>query len=243
MKIRSNEPFVNLENEGDFYHWSKSDEIIFNQNLRQRAKHHAFKLLFDMISENGIGGDYLEFGCHRGRTFRMALTEARRHNLNSMQFHAFDSFEGLPETGSESSEHKIWKKGALSTSLEDFKSLVNTHGIYLEKVHYHKGFYSDTLNGALKERLAGEQLRIALVTVDCDLYESARDVFSFIDCYLTEGTLIYVDDFFAGYRGNSLKGVGRALHEFREAVSGQWNLIEHITVGWWGKTFVVSSRV
>ncbi len=93
----------------------------------------------------------------------------------------------------------------------------------------------------MKERLQAEQLRIALVTIDCDLYESAKDVFSFIDGHLTEGTLIYVDDFFAGYRGNSLKGVGRAFQEFRDAISHRWSLIDHMTVGWWGKTFIVSS--
>ena len=50
---------------------------IFSANLR-------------FLSGNRINGDYFEFGCHRCRTFRMALTEARRHNLREMKFLAFD---------------------------------------------------------------------------------------------------------------------------------------------------------
>ena len=59
----------------------------------------------------------------------MALTEARRHNLESMQFHAFDSFEGLPEPKSDTSV-EIWKKGVLTTTEEQFMEMVNNHGIY-----------------------------------------------------------------------------------------------------------------
>ena len=90
------EPWIRLADGEELASWSKQEEIIYNQRNRQAEKYLFFRRIFDFLTENEIHGDYHEFGCHRARTFRMALTEARRHNLDSMKFWAFDSFEGLP---------------------------------------------------------------------------------------------------------------------------------------------------
>ena len=59
---------------------------------RQAQKLAFFVNAFDCLYGNRVEGDYFEFGCHRGRTFRMALTEARRRHFDGMRFVAFDSF-------------------------------------------------------------------------------------------------------------------------------------------------------
>jgi len=240
MKVHTHEPYVSLETESNFFHWTKADEIAFNQNLRQREKHRAYQFIFDMLVENGVSGDYLEFGCHRGRTFRMALTEARRHSIEDMRFFAFDSFDGLPNHGSEAADHRRWKRGARCTSLSDFNCLINSHGIYCDRVTAVKGFYSETLIPELKADFLERGVRAAFITVDCDLYESAVDVFNFVDHFLTDGTVLYIDDFFAGYRGNSMRGVGKAFKEFSQRLGQDWEFVQHMTVGWWGRTFVAS---
>src|SRR3984885_8270247 len=103
------EPWVELGTGATLKNWSRDDEIAYNQMNRQAEKALFFRRTFDFLTDNRVHGDYFEFGCHRCRTFRMALTEARRHNLAAMEFHAFDSFEGLPEpTGDTSVE--IWKR-------------------------------------------------------------------------------------------------------------------------------------
>lgn len=213
------EPWVNLKTGVDFSNWKKNDEIQLNQKLRQETKYWAFCNFFDMINENGISGDYFEFGCHRVRTFRMALTEARVHDLNTLRFLAFDSFEGLPQEGVAESKHKIWKAGALSTSEAEFKRIINAHGIYTDKVRTIKGFYSQSLTNNLSNELIAENYSAALVNVDCDIYESALDVFKFLPNFLKEGSIIYVDDYFAGYKSNPEKGVGLALTEFKSELA------------------------
>ena len=115
----------------------------------------------------------------------MALTEARRHNLDTMKFWAFDSFEGLPDPTTETSVSK-WTRGTLSTSESQFLAHVKTHGIYVDRVQTTKGFYSDSLTRELQERFLAEEAKIALVTVDCDLYESAVPVFDFIEPLLQD---------------------------------------------------------
>jgi O-methyltransferase len=237
------EPWVDLLNESDFLHWSRDDTIRENQMLRQAEKHKAFRLLFDMIAENKINGDYFEFGSHRVRTFRMALTEARKRDLAEMQFYAFDSFEGLPEDGSLGSQHPLWVKGALSTSEDDFKTIVQSHGIYVDRIHSVKGFYSDSLNAELEVRIKSTGRLASVICIDCDLYESAQAAFKFSSHFLQEGTVIYVDDLFAGYRSNLTKGVGKALLEFEKYIGDiGYSLISHMNVGWWGRTYIVISK-
>jgi hypothetical protein len=197
-----------------------------------------FRRVFDFLSENEIRGDYHEYGCHRCRTFRMALTEARRHNLDQMKFWAFDSFEGLPTLTTETSVSK-WTQGALTTSEGAFRDLVRQHGIYVDKVHTVKGYYSDSLTTDLRQRLLEQEQKIALVTVDCDLYESAVPVFSFIEPLLQDGSVIYMDDLFVGNKGNPNRGVARAFLEFQKR--SKWRVRRHLDVSWWGRAYIVSS--
>jgi Macrocin-O-methyltransferase (TylF) len=229
------EPWVILANEDSLANWSHEDEIIYNQINRQAQKLAFYVQAFDFLTENGIRGDYHEYGCHRGRTFRMALTEARRHNLDGMKFIAFDSFEGLPtvETGP---SIPGWTRGALHTSEESFWQLIREHGIYTDHCQTIKGFYQDTLTRTLRAQFSERENPIALVCIDCDLYESAIPVFNFIGPLLQEGSLVYIDDFFTGYRGSPLKGVARAFVEFEK--QSRFKFVPHLQIGWWGRSFI-----
>ena len=229
------EPWVKLANGQELANWGKDDEVRYNQANRQTEKYLFFRRVFDFLNENEIRGDYHEYGCHRCRTFRMALTEARRHNLHGMKFWAFDSFEGLPTPTTETSVSK-WTTGALTTSETAFLDLVREHGVYADKVKTVKGFYSNSLTSELLRIFAAKEQKIALVNVDCDLYESAVPVFNFIEPLLQDGSIIYMDDLFVGNKGNPSRGVARAFLEFQKR--SQWRFIRHLDVGWWGRTYI-----
>lgn len=233
------EPWVRIDGEEALGNWGKDDEIRYNQGNRQSEKYLMFRRTFDFLTENEIFGDYLEFGCHRCRTFRMALTEARRHGLDKMKFWAFDSFEGLPTPETETSVSK-WVQGALTTTDEDFMGHVRNHGIYLDNVETVMGFYSDSLTPDLQEKFKKQESPAALITVDCDLYESAVPVFDFIEPLLQEGTIIYMDDLFVGTKGSPHKGVARAFLEFQE--KSAWVFSRHLDVSWWGRTYIARPR-
>jgi hypothetical protein len=72
------EPWVNLPDGAALANWGREQEVAYNQGNRQTEKALFFRRAFDFIKDNRIGGDYYEFGCHRCRTFRMALTFAWR---------------------------------------------------------------------------------------------------------------------------------------------------------------------
>ncbi len=229
------EPWVQLADNSTLKNWTKNEEIRYNQGNRQAEKYDMFRKVFDFLKENEIKGDYHEYGCHRCRTFRMALIEARRHNIADMKFWAFDSFEGLPNPTTETSNSK-WIAGALATSERQFLDLVKAQGVYPERVNTVKGFYDKSLTKTLQQKIKAKENKIALVTVDCDLYESAVPVFKFIEPLLQEGSVIYMDDLFVGTKGSPKRGVARAFLEFQKR--SKWSFIRHMDVSWWGRTYI-----
>ena len=235
VETLAQEPWVKLASGAELEAWSHEREIAYNQANRQTQKLAFFVNAFDFLTDNRIVGDYHEYGCHRARTFRMALTEARRHDAQAMNFFAFDSFEGLPDVSSDPA-HPLWKKGALSTSEEEFSRLIEEHGIYVDRCRTIKGFYQTTLTSERQAAFLSREHKIALACIDCDLYESAAPVFRFIEPLLQEGSLLYLDDFFAGYKGSPVKGVARAFGEYQER--SRFKFVSHMQVGWWGRSFI-----
>jgi len=214
--------------------WRREDEISWNQLKRHSDKHYFYQTAYEFISDNKIVGDYHEFGCHRCRTFRMSMLEAARHLLDDMKFYAYDSFEGLPDSNPEHGFGERWKAGSLATSTEEFKDLIQSSDFSLENVILHKGFYDEILPKLALEKPVGR--KAAFICIDCDLYEIAKPVFTYIEDIIQDGTILYIDDFFVGYNGSPRKGVSRALSEW--LVSSSWNVIDYRGVGWAGKSFI-----
>jgi hypothetical protein len=231
------EPWCKLHTGKDLESWSKDDEIKWNQTHRQTEKYKFYIKAFDFITDNKIKGDYFEFGCHRGRTFRMALTEARHHNMDSMSFLAFDSFAGLPENKGDHGIGKKWNPGELVTTEKQFMQLMKTHALYLDRIKLIPGFYNESLTELRRQNLIADQHKASFICVDCDLFESAVPVFTFLEDFLQEGTVIYIDDYWAGYKGNPNKGVSKAFTEFQN--TSNWKFTEYLDISWLGKSFIV----
>jgi len=236
VKPRAEEPWVSIADGEALADWDHETEIAYNQNNRQVEKYKFFVKTFDALNDNEVYGAYHEYGCHRVRTFRMALTEARRHGMDNMKFFAFDSFAGLPETTTATKSLWLENPAALTTTEERFRELVEDHGIYTDKISTIKGFYDDSLTIELQKKFVDEEDKIALATIDCDLYESAVPVFDFIEPLLQEGSILYIDDLFCGYRGVATRGVGRAFLEFQQR--SRFKFFRHLEIGWWGRSYI-----
>ena len=157
------EPWVNLEAGKDLNDWGKSNEIEYNQSYRVTEKAHFYRKIFDYLNSSQINGNYYEFGCHRARTFRMALTESRKHNNISMRYLAFNSFEGLPEDWNGVCKKEHFKVKGLP------KVDKNTTLI--------KGWFNETLDVFLNEN---PDIIIDMIHIDCDLYSSTKNVFNIL---------------------------------------------------------------
>lgn len=167
-------------------------------------------LLFTQFSK--IKGDYLEFGVWGGTSFYTAYHLAKKYKLDSMVFYAFDSFKGLPEIkGIDSVGFKQFEKGMFNCGVEKFRKNLEKKRVDLNKVEIIKGWYKETLNKELKNKLKVK--KAAVIYIDCDLYESARDVLNFITDYIQDGTVLIFDDWFC-FRGNPERGEQKAFSEW-----------------------------
>lgn len=239
MNLKRSEPWFNerLTSITGQPKWSKQDEIISNQINRQNAKHIFFYMAFEFISDNSIHGDYHEFGCHRCRTFRMALLEASKHFLqDDMQFYAYDSFKGLPKVDKDHEFGSRWDEGALTTSKEEFKKLILESGFEYKNIELIEGFYDVSLPLIDKKKLYSNR-KASLINIDCDLYESAVPVFNHIEHLIQEGTILYIDDYFSGYKGNPRKGVSLALNNWIK--NSEWELEIYRDVGYAGRSYIL----
>lgn len=193
---------------------------------------------FRMLSFNGIPGDYVEFGCCGGGTFRQAFSESRRHGFNC-QLWAFDSFEGLPAQSLVEDRHPRWQRGDMKTSLETFHAICENHGMARHEYSVVPGFYDETI-GASKQYAGPLPAEIAFAYIDCDLYSSTKTVMDFLGPRLKHGTLIALDDYFC-YDQHELSGERRASLEF---LTNHPNLhfSPYLPFGWHGMSFIVEDR-
>lgn len=225
-----------LMTKDDMRDWSSSDLAPFVTEMMNAEAVSFFRNAFGYLYGSGLKGDYHEYGCFSARTFRLALSEAHKWQMDDMRLYAFDSFCGLPPP-KDVPELESWQEGAMSMSLEEFESTVSELGFGLDRVTTIKGYYSESLTRALQHKLLSEGRRIAFCNIDCDLRESAEDVFRFVEPLVDNGTLVYLDDYFVGYGGSLDRGVAGAFWQFLER--GHWKHERFRDVGFWGKSFIL----
>lgn len=117
----------------------------------------------------------LEFGVHSGLTISQVAT-ARPE----LDFHGFDSFEGLPED---------WDMGQKVVSKEAF----DVKGVMPEvpdNVKLHKGWFEETLEPFLEEN----DSPVSYLHIDCDLYSSTSYVLDTLNKHIVPGTVIRFDE-------------------------------------------------
>lgn len=122
--------------------------------------------------QNGL---ILEFGVAGGKTIN-TIAEA----AGDRAVHGFDSFEGLPAdwTGHVEKAGSFSRKGKLPNVQSN--------------VQLHKGWFSDTIP-PFKEKYKEPA---AFLHIDCDLYQSTRDVLWNLSDRIVRGTIIEFDEYF-----------------------------------------------
>lgn len=184
---------------------------------------------------NGVRGDYFEFGLWQGKTFKYAHKMMRRYSVSGMKLRGFDSFRGLPTH--ESRPDNIWHEGQFVFSRDHLERELLTCGFKPQDYELVEGFYDQSLDDALVERLSREQVKAAVVYIDCDLYESTCPVLMFISNFLQNGTIVCFDDYF-NYKGAKDEGEARALAEFC-AENPRFDFMPYMPYAPLGQSFIV----
>lgn len=134
-------------------------------NKTYDAVDHALKAV-------SIEGSYSEFGVWKGKSVNYIAKTI------SKPIHAFDSFEGLPETWLTSH-----KKGHFA---------VKELPLFAQNVVVHQGWFDATL----PKFIESNNENIAFLHIDCDLYSSTKTIFEFLGDRIVEGTIILFDEYF-----------------------------------------------
>jgi len=199
-----------------------------------------------------VVGEIAEFGTMTGKTAGLLAHAVRvcdvqfEKNLRLAQLptknlHLFDSFIGLPSSATcdidNSSPHvvsSIWREGAChgmsaTEMLEHVGAIVDSSRVFI-----HEGWFADTLPQI------SDDIRFALVHIDCDLYQSTRDVLDglFGQQRISEGTMILFDDWNCNRASNSF-GERRAWAEAVRKFNIQYS--DEGGYGWVSHKFIVHS--
>ncbi len=196
-----------------------------NAHISKRIWHetNSFRWAAAYIVKNQIKGDYLEFGVWKGNSFiesfnqitdysktffKVGLKSKQLHNpFLDMKYHAFDSFEGLPEVDSKNNPIQYFS-GNYKADEKLFLDNIKSAGVDVSRVTITKGWFNESLTPQAAKDIG--LTHIAIAYIDCDLYESTVDILDFILPYLNTGTVLIFDDWFRN-RGRSDHGVQGAV--------------------------------
>ncbi len=190
--------------------------LMFSDSFNLHPDETAFKHVLEFAAHTESGGDYLEFGVWKGRSFARMYHLSRylqksRPALASMRFYAFDSFEGLPPPKGIDRATQEFHEGQYAASEAEFRENMAKAGVDLARVTTIKGWYDQVLNEETRKKLPLK--KAAVILIDADLYESTVPVLDFITPYLVDGTVILFDDWFC-FRGSPDRGEQRAFREW-----------------------------
>lgn len=147
-------------------------------------------------------GDIVEFGCYAGTT-SLFISRYLTIQKSTREFHAYDSFEGLPEKQrkDESRAGDQFTTGELAVSKKQFIMNYKKAGVAVPRVH--KGWFSDLTEADVPEK-------IAFAFLDGDYYESIMTPLQLIWPRLVPDARIVVDD----YANEALPGASKAVDEW-----------------------------
>ena len=249
-EANSREPYFIPANSSEFLADGET-WIENNQRFRQSQKFEFYRNAMDFIIGSHIAGSYFEFGTHKARTFTMVmgLDDFYASNMGKTaggltpkpgggfmhKYFAFDSFEGFPPDVNVK-DHAQYKPGGAKTGLDDFLELLTAYGQSTERVELIEGFYDRSLTESLANKFVEEKVKASLITVDCNLYESYKSVFAWVDQFMQPGTVLYLDDY-NSERALPTQGPKLAWSEYKDQTN--WRFEPFLPVGWCGYSFIV----
>ncbi len=224
---------------------------VYHQQARgEQVYREAFLRTLEYVAAGGITGEVLEFGVLAGYTARI-ICETMRDLLVFKQLHLFDSFEGLPEytsaTDAQSYEiagRNVWpdrmrfpdafvQELGVPIDVHVFTSLCEV--ISPERIFIYRGFFEETLKKPLP-------VKAALIHIDCDLYQSTKEVFErlYEMNVLQDGCLVLFDDYNC-FKASPYAGERLAFREFLDG-QGRFETTPFFTYGFNGAAFFLHEK-
>jgi hypothetical protein len=204
-----NGPFVSSQ------YWSDTDRLDTEVHYHHREKSDVMMA----VCSSWYGGDFMEFGSGDLNTFRDFLTAynicGMTRQYPDVKFYAFDVFGKLEEDVGELKAYfdPYTKRG---DTLLWHQSLLNNHGLYVDKCRLVQGLFKNTLTEEFKEnwrnnKVAGidysktalhlppeyrnsDKRQIGFASIDCNIPSSYKVVFEWLFDALAPNSYVYMDE-------------------------------------------------
>lgn len=196
-----------LYNKSRYWQNKKVDgSIIADYQIDQ-----ILKYLINVINDRDVNGSVVEFGCYVGEAGKYIMKCLTESNKN-IQFHVYDSFEGLPPL-SKHEEGMGWQPGTLNTTEDVLKA--NYANNNLAWPYIHKGWFSNIANSDVPDK-------ISFAFLDGDFYDSIYDSLKLVWPKLLNGGYILVHD----YQRPDLPGVEAAIKDYFASIGEYPNIFK-----------------
>jgi len=171
---------------------------VQNNSLVDIYRMHEF---WELVGESGkIGGDIVEVGVWRGGTGCLMASRAGSQNSHD-KVYLCDTFLGVVKAGERDSHYADGAHDDASSRV--VMNLANS--LDLNNVRILEGVFPEQTGDRL------ESVRIRLLHIDVDVYQSCKDIIEFLWSRIPRGGIIVFDDY--GFRG--CDGVTRYVEELR----------------------------
>jgi O-methyltransferase len=182
-----------------------------------------------------IEGDYFEFGVFEGNNLCRALYYTHSAALPNMHFHAFDSFNGLPEFKAEDNGFNPFQPKEYTATKTTFLDNLKKQNFDFDRLTIHEGWYEDSLPKIKSaKKITG---KVAVAWIDCDLYSSTKQALDFLTDYLSDGAILVFDDWFC-FKGYPHLGEEGACNAWLQE-NPHIKLVPFRRFGWHGMSFIV----
>jgi Macrocin-O-methyltransferase (TylF) len=197
--------------------WSSIDHWPLYCGIGNLSRFLAIAELLQQSLE--VPGHIAEFGCWRGANLLFMAKLLRIYDpLGSKIIHGFDSFEGL-QTFAQQDGQAEQERGRYKGSFEELTDMIGLYELD-DEITIHKGWIDDTLPALLR---AQEELSLALVYVDVDLFAPTMRILDQCHPRLSTGGLIVFDE----WNVENYPGETTAVREFLEAHRGEY-VAQHV---------------
>jgi len=219
---------------------------LISRLIRSDARSSTFFDAIEYINFEQIEGDIVECGVFGGVSLSI-LAKGATFDPKGMtrRVIGIDTFEGLPASAE---QHARWGEGDCATMhgahplLQPGERVTpeSTRELFRRCELAEPTLLVGRFDAVLPTVVPSQVSRIALLHVDCDLYESTRDVLAGVADVLEDGAIVLFDDWFH-YRGHPGRGEARAFAEFLEQ-HPQWHAVQWRSYGPFSNAFIVSRR-
>jgi O-methyltransferase len=213
------------------------------------ARHDMFGRALRFIDYEMIPGDIVEFGVYTGRSlvllahYHEAFKDTIHGHLTPRrQVIGLDSFHGLQKNS-----HQRWAEGVFRFNQSYHPTIPMGEAVTPERVVGFfaecalpvpliiSGYYSD-----VSDEFDSATDRVALVHIDCDLYESTLQALNMVRHKIQDGTIVLFDDWF-NFRGSRNEGEQKAFGEFLDC-NPQLEAIPYHPYVTFGNSFILKMR-